>query len=74
MVSTKIETKYYSYISNLKHHFSSVHEGKKPYKCVNCGFRSTSNKDHNRHIVAIHGGKKNFKKNSIDQTCSMKKE
>ena len=43
---------------DLKHHFSSVHEGNKPSKCVNCGFRSTSNKDLSRHIAAIHEGKK----------------
>ena len=43
---------------HLKRHISSVHEGKKPFKCSNCNFCSAFSRDLNTHISSVHEKKK----------------
>ena len=46
---------------DLNKHVTSVHEGKKSFKCEVCHYRSSQKDDLKKHIAAVHEGKKPFK-------------
>jgi uncharacterized Zn-finger protein len=54
-------TKSCSTKDNMKKHVASVHEGKKPFRCDICEYRSSEKSNMNRHIKSVHEGKKNLK-------------
>ena len=45
---------------NLNTHISSVHEGKKSFKCVICGSCFTKKQGLIKHIASMHEGKKSI--------------
>ena len=46
---------------DLKRHVASVHEGKKPHKCLSCGSSFSEKSKLNIHVAVIHDGKKRGK-------------
>ena len=38
-----------------------VHEGKNPFKCKKCNYRSSQKGELNQHVSTIHKGRKSFK-------------
>ena len=56
----------------MENHIGSVHEGKEPFKCTDCGAAFTLNGGLNRHIESVHEGKKPFKCNDCSAAFSRK--
>ena len=42
-------------------HITSVHEGKKPFKCEFCEYTTAYKSDMKKHVALVHEGKKPFK-------------
>ena len=38
----------------MKRHVAAVHEGKKPFKCEICTYRSSKKLDMNGHVATVH--------------------
>ena len=56
--------------SDMNRHVSSVHEGKKPFKCDFCDYSCSRKGDMNRHVSTVYESKKSFKCGICDYTCS----
>ena len=56
----------------LAKHISAIHEGKKPFKCDICDYRSSQKGCMNTHVASVHEGKKPFKCDICDYRCSQK--
>ena len=47
--------------SNLQKHIAHIHEGKKPFQCHLCGYKSPGAMDLKQHHSRVHEGDKEFK-------------
>ena len=64
----------FSQKGNLKRHVASVHEGKKPFKCKVCDYKSSRQGNLNQNIISVHDEKKPFKCEVCDYSCSLKEK
>ena len=58
--------------TSLTTHIETVHEGKKPFNCHICNYKSSGRGTLNRHIASVHEGKKPFNCSICDYNCSQK--
>jgi uncharacterized Zn-finger protein len=57
---------------DLKHHTTTVHEGKKPHKCCYCESSFSTNYGLKRHTTTVHDKQKPFKSNDCEFSCAEK--
>ena len=63
-----------TFVTNMKSHVASFHEGKKPLKCTICEYSCSLRITMKTHVALVHDGKKPFKCDICNYCCFQKQQ